>query len=280
MLEMAAPDESIDALRRDIDRLDDALHDLLMRRAELAERIGAAKRREGAPRSFMRAGREARIVRHLLSRHDGAFPRRAMLRIWREIISGTLSVEAPQSLAMAPACDEAEATPYRDGVRDHFGSATPLAQRPDAQAVLDDLESGAASVGVLPVPRAGTGAGWWQRLAARPAPRVVVRLPVIDGAPAAPAAYALAMIEPEPSGDDMSLLVAAGSPSLSAEAVRAQLAAHGFDARVIDRAAGAVLLEVAEFVAPDDSRLVAATGGDIAALSVIGAFACPLEAVS
>ena len=274
---MAAPDESIDALRRDIDRLDDALHDLLMRRAELAEQIGAAKRRDGAPRSFMRAGREARIMRHLLSRHEGAFPQLAMLRIWREIISGTLSIEAPQSLVMAPACDEAEAAPYRDGVRDHFGSATPLTLRPDAQAVLDDLESGAATVGVLPVPRPDTGAAWWQRLAGRPAPRVVVRLPVLDGVSATPAAYALAMIEPEPSDDDLSLLVAACAPALSSGAVCERLVAIGFEARVIDKAESATLVEVTGFVAADDPRLAAACGEGISALTVIGAFASPLE---
>lgn len=277
---MAASDESIDALRRDIDRLDDALHDLLMRRAELAEQIGAAKRRDGAPRSFMRAGREARIMRHLLARHVGAFPSQAMVRIWREIISGTLSVEAPQSLVMAPPCDEAEAVPYRDGVRDHFGSATPLALRSDAQAVLYDLESGAATVGVLPVPRPGTGADWWQRLAGQPAPRVVVRLPVLDGANAGFAAYALAMIEPEPSGDDTSLLVALCAPSFASVAVSERLAVQGLEARVIDRAEGEALIEVAGFVAADDSRLAAATGEDITALTVIGGFACPLEVVS
>lgn len=277
---MAASDESIDALRRDIDRLDDALHDLLMRRAELAEQIGAAKRRDGAPCSFMRAGREARIMRHLLARHDGAFPSRVMVRIWREIISGTLSVEAPQSLVMAPPCDEAEAVTYRDGVRDHFGSATPLVLRPDAQAVLYDLESGAATVGVLPVPRPGTGAGWWQRLAGQLAPRVVVRLPILDRANAGPAAYALAMIEPEPSGDDITLLVAACSIGLSTEAVCGRLSASGFEARMIDSAVSAVLVEVAGFVAVDDSRLAAATGEDITALTIIGGFACPLEVVS
>ncbi len=275
---MAASDESIDALRRDIDRLDDALHDLLMRRAELAERIGAAKRRDGAPRSFMRAGREARIMRHLLARHGGAFSSQAMVRIWREIISGTLSIEAPQSLVMAPACDETEAVLYRDGVRDYFGSATPLALRPDAQAVLDDLESGAATIGVLPTPRLGMGADWWQRLADRPAPRVVVRLPVLDGVNAGPAAYALAMIEPEPSGDDMSLLVAACSTELSTEAVCEQLSASGFEARMIDSVVSAALVEVAGFVAADDARLAATTGEGISALTVIGAFASPLEA--
>ncbi len=275
---MAASDEPIDALRRDIDRLDDALHDLLMRRAELAEQIGATKRRDGAPRSFMRAGREARILRHLLSRHGGAFPKQAMVCIWREIISGTLSIEAPQSLAMAPACDEAEAVPYRDRVRDHFGSATPLALRPDAQAVLDDLESGVATLGVLPVPRPGTGADWWQRLTARPAPRVVVRLPVMDGAIAGPAAYALAMIEPEPSGGDISLLVVSCSRELTPEAVCERLVAAGLEARMIDSAQLAVLVEVTGFVAADDSRLAAATGEGVSGLTVIGGFASPLEA--
>jgi chorismate mutase/prephenate dehydratase len=277
---MAAPDESIDALRRYIDRLDDAVHDLLMRRAELAERIGDAKRQDGASRSFMRAGREALIMRHLLARHDGSFPRQAMLRIWREIISGTLSIEGPQSLVMTPAGDDAKEPAYRDMVRDYFGSGTPLSVRPSAQAVLDDLESGSASIGVLPVPQSGVGADWWRRLAERPGPRIVVCLPVFGDADAGPAAYALAMSEPEPSGDDSSVLVVRCPPSFAPEALCARLAAYDLEADLIDRAGDVALVEVAGFVEAGDERLVAATGGALSALSVIGAFACPLEGAS
>ena len=49
---------------------------------------------------------------------------------------------------------------------------------------------------------------------------------------------------------------------------------------MIDSAVSAVLVEVAGVVAVDDSRLAAATGEDITALTIIGGFACPLEVVS
>src|SRR5262249_10877709 len=41
--DMASADNPLDDLRRQIDGIDDALHDLLIRRAEIAERIGKLK---------------------------------------------------------------------------------------------------------------------------------------------------------------------------------------------------------------------------------------------
>ena len=40
---MTAPSRSIDELRRDIDVIDDEIHDLLMQRIEIVELIGALK---------------------------------------------------------------------------------------------------------------------------------------------------------------------------------------------------------------------------------------------
>ena len=42
-------DLSLDDLRREIDEIDDQLHDLLMRRTEIVGRVGAVKRLESTP---------------------------------------------------------------------------------------------------------------------------------------------------------------------------------------------------------------------------------------
>jgi chorismate mutase len=57
------------ALRAELDGIDDALHDLLMRRAGVVERVARAGKR-GA----LRPGREAVIIRRLLGRHHGGLP--------------------------------------------------------------------------------------------------------------------------------------------------------------------------------------------------------------
>jgi cyclohexadieny/prephenate dehydrogenase len=81
----------------ELDRQDAALHDLLMRRAELAQRIAGVVA-PGKP--AFRPGYEADMVRRLVRRHAGGLPRQTVVRIWRELITDCL-VE-PTSLRMAP----------------------------------------------------------------------------------------------------------------------------------------------------------------------------------
>src|SRR5690242_2942055 len=88
---------TLDDLRGEIDQIDDAIHDLVMRRAALAERIGALKdssaRVDGvtaAGAAYLRPGREATVLRRLVGRHNGSFPLPALVRLWREIMSSLL----------------------------------------------------------------------------------------------------------------------------------------------------------------------------------------------
>jgi len=122
---MASADNPLDDLRRQIDGIDDALHDLLMRRAEIAERIGKLKSDNagGAPAVFLRPGREAIVLRRLVARHRGALPKAVLVRLWRELVSALLRLQGPFAVAVqgaghGPGCWEL--------ARDHFGSLTPI----------------------------------------------------------------------------------------------------------------------------------------------------------
>ena len=86
--------KTLEELRREIDAIDDQLHDLLMRRTEIVEGVTAAKQGDAIK---IRPAREAKIVYRLLARHKGAFPKRELVRIWREIIVATLGAEGPFS---------------------------------------------------------------------------------------------------------------------------------------------------------------------------------------
>ena len=63
---MADAEPTLEALRAEIDAIDEDLHRQLMRRAEVALRIRAAKSANGGEAVFMRPGREAQILRRLL----------------------------------------------------------------------------------------------------------------------------------------------------------------------------------------------------------------------
>ena len=115
-LPMSSPLPTLDTLRREIDEIDDAIHNLLMRRCRLVEQIGRVKANSGPA---MKPAREAMILRRLAARHEGDFPIPVLLRMWREMLAGTKLLQGP--LAVAVGTQDAGRGLW-DMARDHYGS--------------------------------------------------------------------------------------------------------------------------------------------------------------
>ena len=273
---MAGAAPRLDELRAEIDGLDERIQELLERRTELAERVSALKREAGELTLFMRPGREAAVVRRVLARHRGAFPKAALFRIWREIISATLTLEGPLSLALEAGCSELAGL-----TSDHFGSTAPLSRCENAHAVIDALDSGTANVGIVAFPRRGERDPWWARLAKRsPAPiEVVALLPFLERTQAPRRrALVLARTAFDESGDDLTVAALEVGEALAPEAVGDALAAAGFSAEVVaDDGARRILALLQGFVAPEDARFGALRAGAVVQrLSLLGGFARPI----
>jgi len=194
----------LDDLRGAIDEVDTALHDLIMRRAAIVENIAAAKGRQAA--SGMRPGREAEILRRLLARHSGQFPRGSLVRVWREIISAVTAMQGPYSIAIY--ADDSGG--LWDLSRDYFGSCTELSTRSARRDVVGGVADGTVTHGVLPYPPEEDDRPWWSGLWSPQAPRVVLRLPFCGSGNARgrnAQALVIARVAPEPTGDDRSLIM-------------------------------------------------------------------------
>ena len=188
---MTADAQTLDDLRVEIDEIDDAIHDRLMRRAEIVARLKALKTDRGAP-GAMRPGREAEILARRLARHRGTLSHAAVYGIWREIVAASLALQGPFSIAVgAPR----EAVGYWDLARVHFGSAATMRLHRSPAAALGAVERDPSVFAVLPIPVAGEADPWWPRLADRDGegPWIVARLPWFEAAAAAsPAAFLVA----------------------------------------------------------------------------------------
>jgi len=163
------------ALRRELDGLDDAIHDLLIQRSTIVAEIG---RNAAKGPVKLRAGREATILRRLLERHSGPLPRQAVVRIWREIFAATTAMQGPHLIAVC------EATPgggFEQCAREHFGALTPLRVHPSPAQALRDVSRGNATAALLPMPLESDepGKAWWTALLQNDEPRIhiVARLP-------------------------------------------------------------------------------------------------------
>src|SRR5262250_3084344 len=108
-------------LRREIDRIDEAMHRLLLERGEIIGRLIKAKRTTESGSAF-RPAREADMMRRLVERHSGILPLDTAESIWRVIIATFTYVQAPFSVHADLSADEAK---MRDSARFHFGFTVP-----------------------------------------------------------------------------------------------------------------------------------------------------------
>ena len=273
-------------LRRRIDELDGALHDVLMERAAVVESVGRLKRADATPP--LRPGREAQILRRLLAQHRGPFPKPVLVRLWRELLAGSLAIQV--DLHIAVYMPEKSAGLW-DLARDHYGGQTAMSGFRSTREVLRAVADGRATLGVLPVPGLSDVEAWWRFLAAGEAPvlRVIARLPF--GAPGNARrddsdALVVGAIEPEESGADRSLYVIETGDDVSRTRLLSALGGVGRAPSVLagtdaEDGAPAQLVEFDGWIAGDDAQLkgaLAGLGDRVLRCTWLGSYAQPLSA--
>ena len=176
---MAHPPTLAD-LRREIDRIDEAIHRLLMERGDIIDRLIATKKTAESGSAF-RPAREADMMRRLVERHRGILPLDTAESIWRVIIATFTYVQAPFSVH---ADLSAGAAAMRDTARFHFGFTVPFVTHMGASGVVAAVAASRGDIGLVP------GAGALSRsidvdqaaLEGGDAPKIIARLPFVERA--------------------------------------------------------------------------------------------------
>jgi chorismate mutase len=167
-------------LRAEIDRIDEAMHRLLMERGEIIDRLVEVKRLQGSEGgSAFRPAREAAMMRHLVDRHRGLLPLDTVESIWRVIISTFTYVQAPYAVHADLSVGGA---PMRDSARFHFGFTTPFVPHIGPRAVVEAVDASTGDLGLLPAVALPGGDPWWTALEAETAPKIIARLPFVERA--------------------------------------------------------------------------------------------------
>jgi chorismate mutase len=168
--------ETLADLRAEIDRIDARMHEILMERGEIIDRLIAVKARAGTGSAF-RPGREADMMRRLVSRHKGILPLDTVESIWRIIISTFTFVQAAYSVHGDISGGDA---PMRDCCRFHFGFTVPFVPHEGTTGVIDAVAASAGDLGLLRVEASPAAGAWWKRLAKPDAPKIIARLPFVE----------------------------------------------------------------------------------------------------
>jgi chorismate mutase len=169
---------SLADLRKEIDRIDETMHNLLMERAEIIDRLIATKRSQETGSAF-RPAREAEMMRRLVKRHKGILPLETAETIWRVIISTFTYVQAPFSLHADLSAGDAL---MRDSARFHFGFTVPFVAHMGASGVVAAVSASKGDLGLVAAVAVPGAGAWWSALEFDAAPKIIARLPFVERA--------------------------------------------------------------------------------------------------
>ncbi|HEY8189809.1 MAG TPA: chorismate mutase [Micavibrio sp.] len=258
--------DSVKTLRENIDAVDDQIHDLLMKRADLVLEIGKEKRKR--KEQIISPAREARVIRRLLDRHKGPLQKAAMVRIWRELVGAVSLLQTDMRVALFSTGPHAQE--YADMARDYFGSVIPMHHVANPMMAISMVRDGEANFAVVPWPEDEAENPWWSYLvgndAGTEAIRIMGRLPYGGwgkgrGNPEF-RALVIARLAFNDSGKDHSFLLLDLDQMVSRARVVDKMKALGITALSINsrRVRGLIerslhLFEVDSYISPDDPRL-------------------------
>jgi chorismate mutase len=169
---------ALDDLRKEIDRIDETMHQLLMERGEIIDRLITVKHSQETGSAF-RPAREAEMMRRLVKRHKGILPLDTAESIWRVIISTFTYVQAPFSVHADLSAGDAL---MRDSARFHFGFTVPFVAHMGAAAVVAAVSTSKGDLGLVPAFAVPSAGAWWSALEFDAAPKIIARLPFVERA--------------------------------------------------------------------------------------------------
>lgn len=138
-------------LRIQIDALDSQLLQLLNQRAQVAEKVGEVKKRDGTP--FFRPDRVAQVIEKIQQANTGPLKNEHVAAVWREIMSACLALEAPVRVAyLGPAGTFSEQAALQ-----FFGTSIEHVPCISIDEVFRATAAGNASYGVVPVENSTEG---------------------------------------------------------------------------------------------------------------------------
>jgi chorismate mutase len=256
-------------LRREIDRIDEAMHRLLMERGDIIDTLIATKKTAESGSAF-RPAREADMMRRLVERHHGILPLDTAEGIWRVIIATFTYVQAPFSVHADLSAGEPA---MRDSARFHFGFTVPFVSHLSAAGVVAAVAASRGDIGLVPAMVAKDP--WWTALEGDGSPKIIARLPFVERTdhPAGLPVFAIARPHPDALVTDVetwSIRVAGWGPTAAraldplAEAVA--VPDRGFEA-------AALLVSVARGGLDALEKALVAAGASVRSKALVGSHA-------
>ena len=151
---ISKPKNPLQNIRNKIDSIDNKIHDLLIERAEIVEKVVEEKRKyKEANLVVYRPSREHEILVRIIQRHKGNLPEKSLINIWRNLISSYINMQAELTLNFSSTLDKI--------VNNHFGGDIKKEKTTTAIEAMKKLNENKVNITVLPYPN--THNDWWAK---------------------------------------------------------------------------------------------------------------------
>ena len=149
----ATPAPALSDVRAKIDGIDRQIQSLIAERAVFAHQVGKAKGKLAAAVDYYRPEREAQVLRMVVDRNEGPLSDEVLVHVFREIMSACLAQQEPLKIGyLGP-----EGTFSQQAVLKHFGRSAHGLPLASIEEVFQEVASGNADFGVVPVENSGQG---------------------------------------------------------------------------------------------------------------------------
>ena len=203
---VSSPDHMLADIRREIDQIDDGLVELLLRRWAKSARVRELKGGESHMATTpYRPAREAQIMRRLIAQADGVIPAADLWRLWRVILSASISAQATVSIHVDAATGSSVES--RLLIAEHF-CGMPVCVHSDIDASLAAAARNTVDLAIFDVAHPWADSFVPGRSSGL---SVVAALPFIRPADHQPRLIVAARTGPEASGDDHTILLSRGA---------------------------------------------------------------------
>ena len=143
----------IDKLRKQIDKIDFQILDLLKRRSKIAENIGKEKKSS----NLFRPERQANILRNILKKNGNNLNPLYILSFWRSIFLSQIDVQGGIKLLLSNNI----ANSYIKTIYDYFSHDIEIITMNNTSKALEKVYNGKNILTILPYPSYNKGAQWW-----------------------------------------------------------------------------------------------------------------------
>ncbi len=267
--------ELLQALRKDIDKVDGQIINLLKERMTIVHNVGKIKA-QTKQKSFIRPAREATMVKSIISHLHPIYPESSIERIWRSIISASLNLEQPLTIAVY------EQNNNRDFywlAREYFGNFMPIVLFNTPEEVIKFTTERACHVGIIGVNDLANNS----LISYKDKVKIFGHIPLVINSNSSHqiSAFAIAQTDVEETTDDITIIACKIKSNITQSAIISQFGKNGLSIAKTTQSYDYMILYVDSFISSLNTGAMANVMGQIANyiedIALLGCYAKPIE---